>query len=116
VEYFKRCADEDMRPTVAGLSHSLGVDRRTVQRWRAGAFRETSHTPIIEQAYNALEELWESYLMNNKMNVVGAIFLGKNNFGYTDQQDIVLSPKATIEPADAETIAAKYAELPEDFD
>ena len=53
-------------------------------------------------------------MQNGKINPVSGIFLGKNNFGYQDKQDLVITPNTnTIEAADAETIAAKYAELPD---
>jgi hypothetical protein len=47
------------------------------------------------------------------MNPVSAIFLGKNNFGYADKQDIVVTPNTAAETVDVATIEAKYAELPE---
>ena len=36
--------------------------------------------------------LWENYMQNGKINPVSGIFLGKNNFGYQDKQEHVLTP------------------------
>jgi hypothetical protein len=52
-------------------------------------------------------------MQNGKINPVSGIFLGKNNFGYQDKQEYVLTPSSGVEAVDAKTIEAKYAELPE---
>ena len=61
-----------------------------------------------------MEELWENYMQNGKINPVSGIFLGKNNYGYADKQEYVLTPNQQQETIDPATIAAKYEELPED--
>jgi hypothetical protein len=62
-----------------------------------------------------LEALWEDYMQNGKINPVSGIFLGKNNFGYSDKQEYVLTPNTgEIEQRNVAEIEAKYAELPED--
>ena len=112
--YFNHCIDNDMKPTVKGFCNALGVHKDTINSWKRGEYRKDTHQAIIVKAYNLLEELWEDYMQNGKINPVTGIFLGKNNFGYQDKQDLVITPNTnTIEPVDAETIAAKYAELPE---
>jgi hypothetical protein len=60
-----------------------------------------------------LEELWEDYMLNGKINPVSGIFLGKNNFQYADRQDVVVTPNTGMEAVDRASIEAKYAELPE---
>ena len=53
-------------------------------------------------------------MQNGKINPVAGIFLGKNNFDYSDKQEYVLTPnQQQIDPADVATIEAKYAELPD---
>ena len=39
-----------------------------------------------------MEILWEKYMQNGKINPVSGIFLGKNNFGYVDKQEHVVTP------------------------
>lgn len=112
--YFGHCIDNDMKPTVKGFCNSLGIHKDTINTWKRGEYRKETHQAIILKAYNLLEELWENYMQNGKINPVTGIFLGKNNFGYQDKQDIVVTPNTSaIEAIDAETVAAKYAELPE---
>ena len=56
-----------------------------------------------------MEILWENYMQNGKINPVSGIFLGKNNFGYVDKQEHVLTPTANSD-ADysAEDIRKRY--------
>lgn len=111
--YFRHCAEDDMKPTVTGFCNSLGISRVTLINWKNGIYRSDSHQAVILKAYGLLEELWEHYMQNGKMNPVSAIFLAKNNFGYKDQQDVVVTPNTKdVEAVDATTIEAKYAELP----
>lgn len=113
--YFNHCIENDMKPTVKGFCNSLGVARKTLMEWRNGTYREGTHQAIIIRAYNLLEELWENYMQNGKINPVSGIFLGKNNFGYMDKQEYVVTPNTNaIQAADVDVIEAKYAELPED--
>ena len=46
----------------------------------------------IKRAYNYMEILWENYMQNGKINPVSGIFLGKNNFGYQDKTEYVVTP------------------------
>ncbi|MBQ8576343.1 MAG: hypothetical protein IJ449_00020 [Clostridia bacterium] len=115
-EYFALCAKHDMKPSVAGIGLSTGLDRRRL--WEINSGVNTRGLPqecvdIIRQAYAGLEMLWESYMQNGKINPVSGIFLGKNHFGYRDQQDVVVSPGQQDIPT-PEAIEAKYAELPDD--
>ena len=116
IDYFKLCADMDMKPGVAALARSLGIDRRRLWEIKAGQPRianiPTEVTELVRSAYDSLESLWETYMSSGKINPVTGIFLAKNNFGYQDKQEYVLEPKTstTVEP---DVIISKYDELPE---
>lgn len=113
--YYKHCFDNDMKPTVAGFCSALKIARQTLLNWKTGSFRADTHQAVILEAYGLMEELWENYMQNGKINPVSGIFLAKNNWGYQDKQEMVVTPNTTVvEPTDAATIEAKYAELPED--
>ena len=113
--YFNHCIDNDMKPTVNGMSNALGIHRDTIHSWRTGEHRPDSHQAIILKAYRLLEELWEDYMQNGKINPVSGIFLAKNMFhGYSDKQEVVLTPNTSqLSAVDPATIEAKYAELPD---
>lgn len=116
LDYFQLCADMDMKPGVAAMAQSLGIDRRRLWEIKTGQPHPANIPPevtaLVRAAYDSLEALWESYMSNGKINPVTGIFLAKNNFGYQDKQEYVLEPK-TNTTADPKVIVAKYDELPE---
>ena len=112
--YFDFCFANDVKPTVSGLCNAFKISRQALLQWKNGTFRKDTHQAIILEAYAIMEELWEHYMQNGKINPVSAIFLAKNNFGYADKQEYVLTPNQQQETIDPATIEAKYAELPED--
>lgn len=113
--YFEHCIENEMKPTVKGFCNSLGISRKTLMEWRQGNYRATTHQRIIMRAYDLLEELWEDYMLNGKINPVSGIFLGKNQWDYADKQEYVLTPNTGgIEEKDVAALEAKYAELPEE--
>ena len=113
-DYFTLCTQNDVKPTVKGFLNSLRVAKSTLWEWRQGNYRAGTHQQIICEAYDILEALWEDYMMNGKINPVSGIFLGKNNFGYQDKQEYVLTPnQQQVTAEDVKLIASKYDELPE---
>jgi hypothetical protein len=112
--FFSHCAEDDMKPTVTGLCNALGIDRSTFYRWGTGEFRkgETSdHYTLVKKARNILEELWEDYMLNGKINPVTGIFLGKNHFGYADKQEVVLTPNSPLgDTKDTKELEERYIE------
>ena len=113
--YFVHCVENDMKPAVLGLCNSLGICKDTLLAWRTGVYRADTHQAIAVRAHRVLEELWEYYMENGKINPVSGIFLAKNLFGgYSDKQELVLTPnQSQLSDMDVETIEAKYAELPD---
>lgn len=116
-DYFRLCAEHDMKPAVAAMALALGLDRRRL--WEIKSDQEKQPNlpqeckDIIKMAYNSLEVLWEGYMANGKINPVSGIFLGKNNFGYQDKQEYVVTPNSMTQETDPRVIEAKYDELPE---
>ena len=94
-EYFTLCAHQDMKPTVAGLGLAVGADRKTLWEWKTGGRRLSTHADIIKKAYQIMENLWEDYMQNGKINPTAGLFLGVNNYGYYDVKQINVTP--TIE-------------------
>jgi hypothetical protein len=116
-EYFRIHTKADMKPTVVGMAMALGIDRRRLWEIRSGAMIG-GHTPIdlptltvdyIKKAYDFMENLWENYMQNGKINPVSGIFLGKNNFGYQDKTEYVVTPNVNNDSDySAEDIRARY--------
>ena len=116
-EYFNIQFEADLKPTVAGMAMALGIDRRRLWEIRAGAkMGGTSSYDLptltldsIKKAYDFMENLWENYMQNGKINPVSGIFLGKNNFGYQDKTEYVVTPNVHNDSDyNAEDIRARY--------
>lgn len=103
-DYFALYTQADMKPTVAGMGMALnGMSRRTlwaiVNDAPTGSSGYKSALPLevtlsIKKAYKIMENLWETYMNSGKVNPVAGIFLGKNNYGYQDKTEYVLTPNA----------------------
>lgn len=117
-EYFRIHAENDMKPTVAGMGLALnGMDRRRLWEIRTGNYHTskelsdlpTATTDSIKRAYKFMETMWENYMQNGKINPVSGIFLGKNNFGYQDKTEYVVTPNVNNDSDyDADDIRKRY--------
>ena len=117
MEFFQIHVEADMKPTVSGMGMALGLDRRRLWEIKTGNYgtqKALAELPTltkdsIKKAYEYMEILWENYMQNGKINPVSGIFLGKNNFGYQDKVEHVLTPNVNND-ADfsAEDIRARY--------
>lgn len=116
-QFFSIMAKYDSKPTVTGLAMALGVDRRRLWEIKTGNFGNVTgkYTKLpeevvetIRKTYDYLEIMWEDYMLNGKINPVSGIFLGKNNFGYQDKTEYVLTPNSQKEEFDAESIRKRY--------
>ena len=116
-EFFQIHAEADMKPTVSGMGMALGLDRRRLWEIKTGNYGTqkslealpTLTKDYIKKAYEYMEILWENYMQNGKINPVSGIFLGKNNFGYQDKTEYVLTPNNNSDSDfDAEDIKKRY--------
>lgn len=114
--YFTRCAEEDMKPSVAGMATALGVDRRTLWEWKTGGRRETTNglADTIKKGYQICELLWNDYMLNGKINPASGIFIGKNYLDMKDQTDVVVTPNNPLQNLDEESARKRILDaLPE---
>ena len=116
-EFFKIHAEEDMKPTVSGMGMALGLDRRRLWEIKTGNYNKngmyaelpTLTMDAVKRAYEYMEILWENYMQNGKINPVSGIFLGKNNFGYQDRTEYVVTPNVnTDSDYNADDIRKRY--------
>ena len=121
-EYFAIQAEADLKPTVAGLGLALnGMDRRRLWEIRTDVQDRNQDLPtltrdLIKKAYKLMENLWENYMQNGKINPVSGIFLGKNNFGYQDKTEYVVTPNVNNDSDySADDIRKRYLTDSPDF-
>ncbi len=126
-EFFVIHERYDMKPTVAGMGMALGLDRRRLWEIKTGNAKPynlpNEVSDSIKKAYEYMEILWENYMQNGKINPVSGIFLGKNNFGYQDKTEYVVTPNVqTDSDYSTDDIKKRYLtdsstlELPVDTD
>ena len=118
-EYFALCMQHDMKPGVANLAMALGVTRNRLLDIVNDAESRSNVPPdtraFIKKAHAYMGSYWEQIMQNGKINPASGIFLGKNNFGYKDQTEHVLTPNTrltdNIAPAD---LQRRIEALPDD--
>lgn len=118
-EYIQFVADNGNKPTVSGLGLALnGMSRQQLWEIRTGKYQHggppfgipNDCVDIIKRTYKLMEELWENYMQNGKINPASGIFLGKNHFGYVDQQDVVITPNNPLQNLDNDTAKNRLLE------
>lgn len=118
-EYFELYGRYDVKPTVVGMAIALNGHSRqwlwavTHDAPLGGRGNEPTLPPdvtnTIKKAYFLLESLWENYMNSGKVNPVAGIFLGKNNYGYQDKTEYVLTPnQQTDNDYNADEIRERY--------
>lgn len=114
-QFFLIHAEHDIKPTVSGMGLALnGLDRRRLYEIKAGL---KCHISVdippevrvsIKRAYYLMENLWENYMQNGKINPASGIFLGKNHFGYEDKVEHIITPNTQHEDYSADDIKQRY--------
>lgn len=108
--YFQICSEDDMKPSVAGLALALDIDRRylwEIREGKKGKNPEVADT--LKKAMKILDLQMVDYMQNGKINPVSGIFLMKNNFGYADKQEVVLTPNNPLgDTKDTKALEEKY--------
>ena len=112
LQYFEIEEAYGNKPTFSGMGIALnGLDRVTLHGIITGNYGNTrgevtrlpiSVTNVIKKYHAILGQMWEEYMQNGKINPVSGIFLGKNNYGYRDQTEYVLTPNTQTDFSEKE--------------
>ena len=108
--YFEICAEDDMKPSVAGLALALDIDRTYLWEIRAGRKGKNPEVAnALKRAMKILDLQMVDYMQNGKINPVSGIFLMKNNFGYADKQEVILTPNSPLgDTKDTKELEERY--------
>ena len=116
-EYFTICAEEDMKPSTSGLALAFNLDRRRLWEIRENidgfqrGITNNETRELLKKAQHVLDMQMVDYMQNGKINPISAIFLMKNNFGYTDKQEVVVTPRDPLgEQKDMDELKRLYDE------
>lgn len=116
-EYFDYCEQNDIKPGFVMMGNWLGVSRSTLNQWKRGDYRSSTHMDIIQKAVSQLESLWEMYMLDGKVNIVAGIFIGKQYYGAVDKQEITISADdGNAAPLSPEEIAKRLPDPDSDYD
>lgn len=110
-EYWRLTIEHGMRPGVAGLCLALGISRSTWVSWGSG--RTRSYRDLVERVRSLLESQNEQLMVSGKMNPIVGIFLSKANFGYKEDNQLLIRTEQNNSMSNARTIeeiAARYRE------
>ena len=86
-DYFRICAEDDIKPSVASLALSFGFSRFVLFDLINGRNKTITNNKSIhslKKAYERINSYYEHMMNNGKINPVAGIFLMKNNMGYQD--------------------------------
>lgn len=93
-EFYSISAEYDYKLTVAALALSFGINRITLFNWLTGKTETVKNREClnaIKAVYDTINTQYELLMNNGKINPVSGIFLMKNNLGYKDTTDHIIT-------------------------
>lgn len=112
-DYFRRCIERGIKPTVEEYAMALGVTRSCLWDWETGRKNGPVDGEIIKRAKDLIASYDAKAVIDGKLNPVTYIFRGKNYYGMKDQQDVVVTPN-TLEARPRAELIAEASMLPGD--
>lgn len=82
-DYFKECDKNEEPYTITGLALALDLDRKSINNYA----KDSEFFPTIKKAKLKVENYLEKRLINDS-SATGIIFNLKNNYGWSDKQEI----------------------------
>ena len=102
--------EHEMKPTVESMALAFNTNRTQLWKWKEGvesSLPERSRN-AIKKGYSIMNQMMTQTMANGKINPVAAIFLLKNNHGYKDQTEVVVTPNNPYQAASDDELKGKY--------
>lgn len=110
-QYLTYCIENNMRPTIESMALAYGVDRATIFNWKNGAYNmPESCSQVIRNGCALMNDIMTQCLVDGKINPVSAFFLLKNNHGYRDQTETVVTVQNPYAETKETDVRNKYLE------
>lgn len=90
--FFQYCTDEGIKPSVEAMALCMGVSRQTLWEWENDTGSKAGQ--LVARAKELINSLLTTWTMNGKINAVYAIWLQKNNSGYSDTKTLEIKPQS----------------------
>lgn len=121
-DYMDLCERHGSKPLVSGWCAALDVSRSELVGWSKGAQGRLAKglspesSRLLKKILETFEVSWEFAMQNNGYrHPVSGIFLGKNNFGYKDVSETIVSHESAAQGPSRAQLEDKYlAALPQD--
>ena len=112
--FMRVCEEHSIIPTMTAFCHALGYSSEGVRRYRIA--HPAHPTSVFLELFGEIcAGIVDQAAMRGLINNVYSIFFQKAKAGYRDALALdIASPQPDSYDLDAETVAAKYAELPAD--
>lgn len=94
-QYFDLCATDDIKPSIASLALAFHMSRFTLFNTlndRSDYIKNNQSKLTLKAAYDLINSYYEHMMNNGKINPVAGIFMMKNNLGYRDTTDYIITP------------------------
>ena len=101
-EFFRICEENGMKPSFAQLAVACGFSREQFGRICRGEMKTfpSETAEVYSRYYHIIEAMLETYAQDGKINPVPFIFLAKNNYGYRDQVEHVVTAGKQVDSAE----------------
>ena len=109
--FFEYCPMYQMKPTIDGCCLALGIHRDTMNNWEHGE-SGSYKLDVAKKCKYLVKTFMETATMEGKLNPIVWMFYGKNYFGMSDKQEVVLTPNQGINDVDVQAIQERMKTLP----
>ena len=92
--YFDYCSETNTPLTMTGLGNALDISRQTLLNYKN---KNRLYFDTVKKARLTVQQFYEEELHRHK-NVAGIIFNLKNNFGWTNKEEVTHGGNITIQP------------------
>ena len=113
MEYFNICIEEGIKPTQEGLASAFKISTWTLGNWITGKTEKRKEVKeVLAWVHTTLQALTMQYTVEGQLNPITALFILKNNYGYTNDEKPI-EVKEDSDKVDMEALRKKYELLGE---
>lgn len=108
LKYFNICIENGIKPTQEGMASALKISPFTLRNWLQGGGNKTKEVrEVLNWIQSTLQMMTIQNMIDGNLNPISGIFISKNNFGYTNDEKVIVE-KVQEEKPDIDAILSKY--------